>query len=275
MPGYFRTPEIPLGQGRDFTQRDRVGAQRVAIIDEDLARRFWPAYPNGQSPIGRHLLIGGVNPEPVEIIGIVAHVHQNLEDNAWRETVYTSFAQNPQSNAMLAIRTRWSPIQFIAAVRRQVQALDRDQSTMAVHTMNELMESQLGQRRSLMMLLGSFAGLAVLLAAIGLNGLISYLVVHRTRELSIRRALGALETDILSQVMGVALALTLVGVSIGVAGAFALTRFLQGLLFHVTATDPVTFAGVALLLIFVAAIASYIPARSAMQIDPMAALRIE
>jgi len=141
--------------------------------------------------------------------------------------------------------------------------------------MNELMESQLGQRRSLMMLLGSFAGLAVLLAAIGLNGLISYLVVHRTRELSIRRALGALETDILSQVMGVALALTLVGVSIGVAGAFALTRFLQGLLFHVTATDPVTFAGVALLLIFVAAIASYIPARSAMQIDPMAALRIE
>jgi predicted permease len=275
MPGYFRTLGISFRRGRDFTERDRAGAQRVAIIDKDLARRFWPSYPKGQNPVGQRLLIGGVNLEPAEIVGIVAHTHQNLEDNAWPETVYTPFAQTAQSHVMLAVRTRWRPIQFVHAVQQEVQALDRDQSISKVHTMDELLEAQLGQRRSLMILLGSFAGIAVLLSAIGLYGLVAYSVARRTRELGIRRALGAIETDILSQVMGPALGLTLAGVGIGVIGAFALTRFLEALLFHVTPTDPATFAGVAALLMFVAAAASYIPARRAMRMDPMAALRIE
>ncbi|MGH9547750.1 MAG: ABC transporter permease, partial [Terriglobales bacterium] len=275
LPGYFRTLKIPFRRGRDFAERDGTGAQRVAIIDEDLARRFWASYPNSENPIGQRLLIGGVNPQPAEIIGIVAHVRQNLEDNAWRETVYTSFAQNTQSHVMLAVRTRWSPMQFTAAVRRAVQALDRDQSITAVRTMADLIDAQLGQRHSMMMLLGTFAALAVLLAAIGLYGLIAYSVVWRAKELGIRRALGARQIEIFSEVMGPALGLTLAGVIVGIGAALALTRFLQGLLFHISATDPATFAGIALLLIVVAGIASYIPARRATQIDPMAALRIE
>ena len=275
MPGYFRTLGIRFRSGRDFTERDTAAAQRVAIIDEDLARRFWPSYPRGQNPIGQRLLVGGVNRQPAEIVGIVAHVHQNLEDNAWRETVYVSFAQSPQSQAMLAVRTRWSPMQFTEAIRRELRRLDRDQSITALHTMDDLVEAQLGQRRSLMLLLGSFAGLAVLLAAIGLYGLIAYSVARRTREMGIRRALGALEGDILSLVVRQGLGLTVAGVAIGIAGAFGLTRFLRGLLFHISNTDPVIFIGVPLVFILVATLASYIPARRAVQVDPMTALRHE
>lgn len=275
MPGYFRTLEIPIRRGRDFTEVDRAGARRVAIIDEDLARRFWPSYPKGRDPIGQRLVIGGVNPQPAEIVGIVAHTHQNLEDNAWPETVYMPFAQTAQSHAMLAVRTSWGPDKFIHAVGSEVKAVDRDQSISKVHTMDELLEAQLGRRRSFMLLLGTFAAIAVLLAALGLYGLVAYSVVQRTKELGLRQALGAVEIDILSQVMGPALKLTLAGVAIGVAGAFAVTRFLESLLFHITPIDPLTFAGVGVLLLFVAGIASYIPARRAMRLDPMTALRLE
>jgi putative ABC transport system permease protein len=275
MPGYFRTLGIPLRRGRDFSERDGIGAQRVAIIDEDLARRFWPSYPNGLNPIGQRLLVGGVNPHPAEVVGIVAHVHQNLEDNVWRETVYTSFPQSAQPRAMIALRTRSNPMAFSGAIRREVQAIDRDQSITEIHTMDDLIESQLGQRRSIMVLLGTFAALAMLLATIGLYGLIAYSVVHRTKELGVRRALGAGDADILSQVLGPALRLTFIGVSIGLVAAFALTRFLQGLLFHITATDTRTFAAVVFLLFLVSLAASYIPARRALRMDPISALRSE
>ena len=141
--------------------------------------------------------------------------------------------------------------------------------------MDNLIDSQLGQRHTLMILLGAFASLAMLLAAIGLYGLITYSVVQRTKELGVRRALGAFDSDIVSQVMGPALRLTFTGIAIGLAAAFALTRFLQGLLFHVSASDPITFAAIALSLILVAVAASYIPARRALRMDPMSALRSE
>ena len=272
-PGYFRTLEIPLKRGREFAERDTADAQRVAVIDESLARRFWPAYPNGPDPIGQRLLIGGVNLKPAEIVGIVANVHQSIEKSLWPETVYVSFAQNPQPFAMLAIRAQGDPLRFTRAVREQVLAVDRDQPVADIRTMEDLVEAQVGQRRLLMALLGSFAGVAVLLALIGIYGVIAYSVAQRTQEVGIRRALGAQQSDILWLVMGQGLVLTLAGTAIGLGGAFALTRVMQALLFQVKATDPATFAGVALLFLVVALAASYIPARRAARIDPVSALR--
>ena len=273
-PGYFRTLEIPMRRGRDFTERDTDEAQRVAIIDEALARRFWPAYPSGQDPIGQRLLIGGVNPKPAEIVGIVAHVHQNLENNAWPETVYVSFAQNPWPFAALAIRTQGDPLQFTKSIREQVRELDRDQPITHVLAMDDLVEAEVGQRRLILNLLGSFAGVAVLLAVIGIYGVIAYSVAQRTHEVGIRRALGAQHGDILRLVVGQGFGLAAAGVVLGLGGAFALTRVMKDQLFGVSATDPATFAGIALLFILVALVASYIPARRAARIDPMAALRV-
>ncbi len=273
-PGYFRTLEIPLRRGRDFTERDKEDAQRVAIIDEALARRFWPAYPRGLDPIGQHLWVGGVNPHPAEIVGVAADVHQNLENSAWPETVYVSFAQNPQPFAMLAVRTEANPLGFTGAVREQVRALDKDQSISAVRTMDDLVDEQVGKRRLLVILLGSFAAMALLLVLMGIHGIVAYSVAQRTQEIGIRRALGAQRSDILRLVVGQSLRLALAGVAIGVTGAFGLTRLMQNLLFHVSATDPATFAVVASLFLCVALMASYVPARRAIRIDPIAALRV-
>jgi predicted permease len=273
-PGYFRTLEIPMRRGRDFAEHDTEQAQRVAIIDEAMARRFWPAYPDGQDPIGQRLLVGGVNPHPAEIVGIVANVHQNLENSGWPETVYVTFAQNPWPFGMLAIRTHGDPLQFTGTIRAQVQELDRDQPVTAVKTMDELVEDEVGQRRLILNLLGSFAGVALLLAVIGIYGVIAYSVAQRTHEVGIRRALGAQHGDILRLVVGQGFGLASTGVVLGVGGALALTRVMKDLLFGVSATDPVTFTGIALLFIVVALAASYIPARRAARIDPMKALRV-
>jgi len=273
-PGYFRTLEIPLRRGREFTERDTEDAQRVAIIDEALARRFWPAYPQGQDPVGQRLWVGGLNPKPAQIVGVVADVHQNLEGSAWPETVYVSFAQSPLPFAMLAVRTEGEPLRLTSVVREQVRALDKDQGVSEIRSMDDLVEEQVGQRRLLVILLGSFAAVALLLALIGIYGVIAYSVAQRTREMGIRRALGAQQSDILRLVVAQGLRLALAGVAVGIAGAYGLTRLMESLLFHVTATDPKTFAGVALLFLFVALAASYFPARRATRIDPMAALRI-
>ncbi len=273
-PGYFRTLGIPLRRGRDFNEHDTADAQRVAIIDEVLARRFWPAYPAGLDPVGQRLLIGGVNKQPALIVGIAAHVHQGLENVAWPESVYVSLAQNAPPVAMLAIRTQGNPLGFTKAIREQVQALDRDQPIALVRTMDDLVDEQVGQRRLLVILLGSFALVALLLALIGIYGIIAYSVAQRTQEMGIRRALGARQNDILGLVMGQALRLALTGIAVGIAAAFGLTRLMTAVLFHVTPTDPATFVAVALLFLLVALAASYIPARRATRIDPMAALRV-
>ena len=274
MPGYFRTLEIPLRRGRDFGEQDTEDGQRVAIIDEALARRFWPAYPAGMDPVGQRIWVGGLNPKPAEIVGIAADVHQNLEGGTWPETVYVSFVQNPLPFGTLALRTRGDPLRFTSAVREQVRAVDKDQAISAVRTMDDLVEEQVGQRRLLVMLLGAFSGVAVLLALMGMYGVIAYSVAQRTREMGIRRALGAQQSDILRLVVAQGFRLALAGVAIGLAGAYGLTRLMESLLFHVSATDPATFAVVALLFLFVALAAGYVPARRATRIDPMAALRI-
>jgi len=273
-PGYFRTLQIPFRRGRDFTARDKDGSQRVAIIDEALARRLWPAYPRGQDPVGQYLWVGGANPKPAQIVGIVADIRQNLENSAWPETVYVAFAQNPQSFAMLAVRTEGNPLSFTNAVRKQVELLDKNQPLSDVKTMDGLVDAQVGQPRLLAILLGSFAAMALLLALMGIYGLFAYWVAQRTQEMGIRRALGAQQSDILRLVIGQSLRLTLLGTAAGIAGAFGLMRVMQSLLFHISTTDPATFVAVVLLFLCVALAASYFPARRAARIDPMAALRM-
>jgi predicted permease len=272
-PGYFRTLTIPLRRGRDFTDRDGEDAQRVAIVDEALARRFWPDYPRGLDPVGQRIWVGGLHAEPALIVGIAADVRQNLEGSAWPATVYVSFAQNPLPFAMLAVRTAGDPLRFTSVVREKVRELDKDQAVSAVHSMDDLVEEQVGQRRLLVVLLGSFAGVALLLAVIGIYGVIAYSVAQRTREMGIRRALGAQQGEILRLVMLEGFRLALAGVAVGIAGAYGLTRLMTAVLFRVSATDPQTFVGVAVLFLLVALAASYVPARRATRIDPMVALR--
>ena len=174
---------------------------------------------------------------------------------------------------MFAVRTEGDPLRFVNSVRHQVLAIDRDQAVSAVKTMEDLVEAEVGQRRLIFTLLGLFAAVALLLASVGIYGVIAHTVVERTKEVGIRRALGAQQGDILRIVLGQGLGLALGGVAIGLGGALALTRVLESLLYHVSATDPATFAGISLLLVLVALVASYIPARRATRIDPMEALR--
>ncbi len=273
-PAYFRTMGIPLRRGREFTARDNsLGAPPIVIINESFARRFWPAYPTGLDPVGQHMGEGVDKIKSAEIVGIVADVHERgLAFNAAPE-FYVPYVIHPPQTAYLAVRTERDPLRLSNAIRNQVQAIDRDQPVSDVKTMDEVLEATVGQRRLTMLLLGAFALVALLLAVVGIYGVIAYSVAQRTQELGIRRALGAQQGDILRLVLGQGLGPTLVGVVIGIGGAFGLTRVMEAQLFHVSATDPVTFVGVALLFAGVALLASFIPARRAARIDPMAVLR--
>ncbi|MFZ0594181.1 MAG: ABC transporter permease [Bryobacteraceae bacterium] len=274
-PTYFRTLEIPLRRGREFTARDNTpGAPPAIIVNESFARRFWSSYPNGQNPVGQYMREGADKTGWVEIVGIVADVREGgLATDAGPE-FYVPSAMHPPQTAYLVVRTQGNALRFVSLVRKQVMAIDPDQPVSDVKTMENVLDATLGQRRLTMTLLGSFAAVAVLLAVVGIYGVIAYSVAQRTHEVGIRRALGAQQSDILRLVLGHAFNLALAGISIGIAGAFALTRIMKNLLFHVSATDPVTFAGIALLFATVALIASYIPARRALRIDPMTALRV-
>src|SRR6266851_3345148 len=273
-PEYFRTLAIALKRGREFTAHDNARSVPVVIVNENLARLFWPQYPSGSNPIGQHILIGS-STQPVEIVGVAPNVRQYGRDDNPKPEVYLPCAQKPPLSAMLAVRTDGNPLSFANAVRAQVLAIDRDQPVSAVASMDKLVEASEGQLRLMMTLLGTFAGAAALLAVIGLYGLISYSVVQRTKEIGIRRALGAQRSDNVSLMAGQVVRLTLTGVLLGVGGAFALTRLLNELLFRIKATDPATFVGISMLFVLVGVSASYIPARRAAKVDPMVALRYE
>jgi putative ABC transport system permease protein len=272
-PGYFLTLGISLRRGREFSEHDIPEAPPVVMINESFARRFWPAYPRGQDPIGQHLLAGG-GTTAMEIVGIVSDVRQsNLEADAWPE-LYFPFANSPLQTAALAIRTDGDPMRLVHAIRGQVQAMDQDQTVSGVKTMDELVETSLGRWRLTMLLLGAFAGVALLLAVVGIYGLTAYSVIERKQEIGIRLAMGAQRNDIMRLVLREGLTMVMAGIVIGIVGAFALTRAMKSMLFQVSTEDPVIFAGVALLFILTALAASYLPARRAARIDPMTALRI-
>jgi len=275
FPGYFESLGIPLVRGRYFEQRDNEKGAPVAIIDETMAKTYWPK----EDPIGKRIKQGGrQSTQPWRtIVGVVRHVRYRTLESPSRVEFYwpydqTSFAVGSMS---LAIHTSSGPRSLAAVVQRQVQALDPDQPVYHIRTMGELMSESMARRRLSMFLLTIFAAVALALAAVGIYGIMSYSVAQRAHEVGIRMALGARSSDVVRMVLGQSLGLTLAGIFVGLLGSLALTNFLSSLLFNVKATDTTTFLLVAVILGVVALVASLVPAYRATTVDPVDALRQE
>ena len=271
-PDYFRTMEIPILKGRDFTERDSKDAEKVTIVDERLAREYWP----NESPIGKRIRFGP--PEANEpwhtVIGVVGTVRHQQLDADTRKSVYLPHLQIPVGGLSLVVRAN-NPLSLVGALRGQIREMDPDLPLADLMTMEEVVSQSVWQNRLYAILFSAFAGIAMLLAAVGIYGVMSYSVTQRTQEIGIRMALGAQLKDVLRLIVKGGLALSLIGVAIGIAGALALTRLLGSLLFGVTPTDAATFIAVSLMLMLVALVACYIPARRATKVDPLVALRYE
>lgn len=272
-PGFFKALRIPLIRGRYLDERDTEASPPVAVIDETLAQTYWP----NEDPIGKRLKRGGMkSPAPwMTVVGVVGHVRYRTLTAPSRVEVYWPEAQDPNPGMGLAIRTSADPTRLAATVQKAMQEIDPDQPAYHVATMQELMADSVAERRLAMILIGVFAGLAVLLAAIGTYGVLAYSVVQRTHEIGIRMALGAERAHVLRMVAREGLTLAALGVVLGVAGALGLTRLIASMLYAVRPADPWTFASASLLMVAVALVASYLPARRAAKVDPMVALRYE
>jgi putative ABC transport system permease protein len=270
---YFRVMGIPLLQGRAFSTQDSAEATPAALVNETLARAFWP----GEDPLGRRFKLGP-NPEGgswITVVGVVGDVRHSDLESAPRPEAFLAHAQESWSSMTVVLKVDGDPSSLVAAVTDQVRSMDPDQPVFSVRTMEEVRAASVAGRRFSMALLAGFAGLALVMAAVGLYGVISYSVAQRTHEIGIRMALGAKAGDVLRLVVRQGLGLVGMGVAAGLVAAYALTRFLEGMLFGVSPTDPATFAGIAALLVGVALLASYVPARRAARVDPMVALRHE
>jgi putative ABC transport system permease protein len=269
---YFRAMRIPVLRGRGFTSQEEVEERRVAVISESLAKKYFP----GEDPLGQRVRVSmKPDPQPTEIVGVVADVKSQALDEESRPTVYWPQAELPVNFTSLVVRAKGDPLALAAPVRREILAIDAEQPVADVRAMNQLLAESVGRARFSAFLLGVFACVAVLLAAVGLYAVMSYAVAQRTHEIGIRVALGAQGRDVLRLVVGRGMLLTLAGVGLGLAASLALTRLLKSLLFGVSETDPLTFALVALFMTGVALAACLVPARRATKVDPMVALRYE
>ena len=268
--GYAETMRIPLLGGHEFTERDDARAPFTILVNEELVRRYWPR----DNPIGKHITVGRMA-RPAEVVGVLGDV-RNVDLAAdVKPEIYLPFPQFPWPAMNLIVRTAGDPHSFAGAVRARVLALDRDQPVTAVRSMEEVLETAAGQPRFTASLLGALSAMAFLLAIVGIYGVIAHSVAERTQEMGIRVALGAGRGDILRLVLRQGLALAMAGIAIGLAGSLALTRLLAGLLYRVSATDPLTFTAGAVVFALVALAAAYVPARRATRVDPMVALRFE
>ena len=278
-PGYFLAMGGKFLAGRDFSPADAAGSAPVAIINQTLARRYW----RGANPVGDHLVLlakvydkqDQTPLQSLEVVGVVADI--KTSEDVWQDhpEFYIPYSQHPMSSMGIAIRTRPDPMSLAPAAREAVLSVDNAQPVHDVRTLDELVSMNHGFLRFPMLLVWTFATLALLLAAIGIFGVMSYSASQRTHEMAIRMALGAGRRDVLKLMIGEGLRITLIGVAVGLGVALGFSRLIASYLYGVSAYDPMTFFGVAAVLVCVALIACYIPARRAMRVDPMAALRYE
>ena len=290
-PDYFRAMNIPLKRGRFFENTDDrsnlVGkdlsklneverdyaALDTLVIDEEFARRHWP----NEDAVGKRIVMGSEErPVYLTVVGVVGRVKmEGLSQDSNRVQGYFPFLQVPANGMTVIIKAAGDPNQLIAAARQQVKAIDPDQPIYEVRTMHEIRAESVAPERLNLTLLSIFAGIALVLAIVGIYGVMSYSVTQRTHEIGIRMAIGAQPRDVFRMVLGQGMMLALIGVGIGLLGAFALTRLMATMLFGVEPTDPATFAAIAVLLTTVALVACYIPGRRATKVDPVISLRYE
>ena len=270
-PNYFAALKIPLREGRFFSEQDQQGSAPVFIVDETLARQYWPT----ENAIGKHMRLGPNAPWGT-IVGIVGHAKSSdLAGDTVKGKYYIPTYQQPFAMATFLVRSQSDPVHLTPAIRAAVQAVDATQAVSRVNTMSDMVASSLAPRRFVVTLLGVFAGMALLMAVIGLYGVISYSVTQRTQEIGIRMALGAQRGEVLGMVIGHGMQLVGIGAAIGLVASFAFGRVLKNQLFQVSPFDPVTFGITVLVLMGAALLACYIPARRATRVDPMIALRYE
>jgi predicted permease len=279
-PDYFRVMRIPVLQGRAFTDADNRSSPPAAIVNEAFVKRFF----DGRDPFARQLSVGrGTNDPARQVVGVVGDVKQQGLDRPAPPMVYVPIPQMPDrlmavvrtfTSAHFAVRAT-AALDLRAAIKREIAALDATLALSEVYTMEEIAARSISSQRFYLQLFGLFAVLGVLLAAVGIYGVMSYSVEQRTNEIGLRIALGAETPDVIRLVLRQGLALAMLGAAIGLAGAYGLTRLIESFLFGVSATDPLTFAVIALLILAVAMLACYVPARRATKVDPIVALRYE
>lgn len=269
-PGYFHALRVPLISGREFTDADSGDSPVVGIVNQAMVNRMWP----NENPIGKQLPSGFIR-GAATIVGVVADMHFNGFDSDPRPELFVPYAQKPWAFMRLALRTNGDPMALAPSLAAQVRSVDPGQSVDKVRSLDEVLRNSTSERAFYMLLLTIFAALALVLAAIGVFGVVSYAVTQRTHEIGVRMAFGASATQIAAMVLRKGLLPAVAGLLVGLAGAAALTRVLRNLLFGITGTDPLTFVAVALVLLLAAVIACYLPARRATRVSPMAALRYE
>jgi putative ABC transport system permease protein len=270
-PGLFRTLGIPLLQGRDFRDSDREGSPDVVIVNQAMAREYWP----GEDPLGKRIFMEWNRDMRAEVVGLVGDVRLRALDTPARATLYWPHAQIPNNFMTLMARGPAAPAALAPALRGIVAELDPKLPVSRVVPLEQVVETSLSSRRFLLVLTGAFATLALLLAGIGVYGVISYAVARRTPEIGVRLALGARRSDVARQVMGDTLRVSALGVALGLAGSAATGRLLQGLLYGVSAWDPLSYLAVALGALATCAAVAALPARRAASVDPSVALREE
>jgi putative ABC transport system permease protein len=270
-PGYFESLAIPVMRGRTFTAHDTAKSPMVAVIDEAFAQRHFP----GEDPMGRGIDIGNGSDGFYEIVGVVGSVRHEGLDSSPRPTMYIPYKQDVFSGMVVMVRTEGDPAQFVGTARQVVRELDPTLPAFALRPLSEVITQSVAQRRFSMLLLGVFALVALFLAAVGLYGVVAYAVSQRTQEIGLRMAIGAQRGDVLRLVLGGGMKLALVGVAIGIGGALVLSQYVATMLFEVTRFDAMSYGATAAVLLVVSALACYVPARRAMRVDPLVALRAE
>ena len=271
-PDYFKTMRIPVKTGRSFTDGDTAETPPVVVVNESIARRIFAS----EDPIGKRITVWPDEKFPREIVGVVSDVKISRLDEETGYQIYVPHAQDAGWGVMsLAVRTKGKPEALTSPVRGAILSIDKNQPAYDIKTMDDVFSASVAKTRLVMLLFGVFSMFALLLASIGIYGVIAYSVAQRTHEIGIRLALGAQTRDVLRMIITQGMILALIGAGLGLAGAFAATRVMRRLLYGVSPTDPLIFVGVSLLLTVVALLACYIPARRATKVDPMIALRYE